>query len=143
MDDIAYGQLLGTKSTEAKVYQLMEASIIVAEEFGALLRAEKINEDYVYGESESDTYNTLIGITLDIEKQNTDENPIYIEDIRIMAEEMILKEYGKKKEYEVTRNYYKTVTVEANTPEEAMKIANEKDLFAAVALNAGEDIVDG
>lgn len=142
MDDIAYGQLLGTKTTEAKVYQLMEASMIVAEEFGALFRDEKINEDYIYSESESDTYDTLIGITLDIEKQNTDENPIYIEDIREMAEEMILKEYGKKKEYTVTRNYYKTVIVEANTPEEAMKIANEKDLFAAATLDAGEDIVD-
>ena len=143
MNDIAYGQLLGTKTTEAKVYQLMETSIIVAGEFGALLRNNELNEDYIDEECDTDTYSNLIDIALEIEKQNTDENPIYIDDIRGMAEEMILKEYGKKKKYEVTRNYYKTVTVEANTPEEAMKIANEKDLFATVTLDAGEDIVNG
>lgn len=138
MDDIAYGQLLGTKTTEAKVYQLMEASMIVAEEFGALLRDEKINEDYVYGESESDTYDTLIGITLDIEKQNTDENPIYIEDIREMAEEMILKAYPKKKKYAVTREYFKQVVVEADSIEEAKTMASSQYLFDNATLEPGD-----
>lgn len=138
MDDIAYGQLLGTKTTEAKVYQLMEASMIVAEEFGTLLRDEKINEDYIYGESESNTYDTLIGITLDIEKQNTDENPIYIEDIREMAEEMILKAYPKKKKYAVTREYFKQVVVEADSIEEAKTMASSQYLFDNATLEPGD-----
>lgn len=135
---------LDAQITEAKVYQMMETSLIVSEVFMNLLHnGDKINEDYIYGESESDTYSELIDIALEIERINQTEKVMYYEDIREKAEELILKKYGKKKEYEVTRNYYKTVIVKANTPEEAMKIANEKDLFAAVTLNGGEDSVNG
>ena len=91
-------EVINTRTIEYKVYQMLETAMIVSETFANLNHKEMLNEDYVYGESESDTYDTLIGYALDIEKQNTEDNPLYIEDIREKAEEMILKGYGKKEE---------------------------------------------
>ena len=95
MKNTTISELINTKSVEGKVYQMLETAIIVSETFMNLY-PDKIDEDIVFSESETDTYNTLIGIALEIEKQNIDDNPLYIEDIREKAEEMILKEYGKK-----------------------------------------------
>lgn len=134
-------EVINTKTIEYKVYQMMETAMIVSETFVNLNHKEMLNEDYVYGESESDTYATLIGYALDIEKQNTVNNPLYIEDIREKAEEMILKDYGKPstfKKYSVQRGYFKEVIVEAKSREEAEKIANENHMFDDVTLEPGD-----
>ena len=80
----------------AQVYQMMETAIIVSETFMNLLKGDKLDDDYVYGESESDTYAELIQITTDIERVNLTEKTMYFEDIREMAETKILEKYGKK-----------------------------------------------
>ena len=134
-------EVINIKSIEYKVYQMLETAMIVSDVFVNLNHRDDLDEDIVYGESESDTYSNLIGIALDIEKENTEETPLYMEDIREIATDKILKIYGKKKAYEVTRNYYKTVVVEAENPEEAMRIASEEDLFASVSLCGGEDSI--
>ena len=133
-------EVINTKTIEYKVYQMMETAMIVSEIFANLNHKEMLNEDYVYGESESDTYATLTGYALEIEKQNTEDNPLYIEDIREKAEEMILKDYGKPstKKYSVQRGYFKEVIVEANSREEAEKIANENHMFDDVTLEPGD-----
>ena len=134
-------EVVNTKTITGKVYQMLETALIVSEVFTNLLVQSELDENYVYGESESDTYATLTGYVLDIEKENTEETPLYIEDIREIAEDRILKDYGKKKKYQVSRSYYKTVTVEAENEEEALKIASEKDLFASVSLDVGDDVI--
>lgn len=132
--------VINTKTIEYKVYQMMETAMIVCEIFTNLQHKEMLSEDYVYGESESDTYATLTAYALEIEKQNTEDNPLYVEDIREKAEEMILKDYGKPstKKYSVQRGYFKEVIVEANSREEAAKIANENHMFDDVTLEPGD-----
>ena len=132
--------LINIRTIEGKVYQMLETAIIVSETFANLYHAKELNEDCVYYECESDTYETLIEYVLEIEKQNTEDNPLYIEDIREKAEEMILKDYGKPstKKYSVQRGYFKEVIVEANSREEAAKIANENHMFDNVTLEPGD-----
>jgi hypothetical protein len=133
-------EVINTKTIEYKVYQMMETAMIVSETFANLNHKELLSEDHVYGESESDTYATLTAYALEIEKQNTEDNPLYVEDIREKAEEMILKDYGKPstKKYSVQRGYFKEVIVEANSREEAAKIANENHMFDDVTLELGD-----
>ena len=90
-------ELINTKSIEVKVYQMLETAMLVSETFDNLSHKGELDENWIYSESESDTYATLIGYVLEIEKQNTEDHPLYYEDIREKAEEMILREYGKKK----------------------------------------------
>ena len=85
--------------------RLMETAIIVSEVFQNLLRSKKIDEDFLYSESETDTYASLCMIAENIEDEllemNEDERDRHgIEDIREWAEERILKEYGCKEEHE-------------------------------------------
>lgn len=133
-------EVINTKTIEGKVYQMLETAMIVSEQFQNLYRAKKLDEEYVYGECESNTYANLIDMALEIESQNINETPLYMEDIREKAEEMILKDYGKPstKKYSVQRGYFKEVIVEANSREEAAKIANENHMFDDVTLEPGD-----
>ncbi len=87
--------------------RLMETAIIVSEVFQNLIRSEKLDEDSLYSESETETFASLCSIAEDIEDElsemNEDERDRHgIEDIREWAEERILKEYGCKEEHEAT-----------------------------------------
>ena len=132
---------LDAQTTEAKVYQMMETSLIVSEVFMNLLyNGDEINEDYIYGESESDTYSELVDIALEIERINQTEKEMYVEDIKEKAEELILKKYGKPalRTYTIRRDYWKEVTVEAESYEDAKQKINEGYLFDKACLEPGD-----
>lgn len=83
----------------ATVYSYMETAMIVREVFSNLWEDNKLDDDLYYGESDSDTYATLVDIAVRIEDESqSNEDDYCMEDIREKAESYILKEYGKKVE---------------------------------------------
>ena len=85
---------------DCKLYSYMETAVIV---YGAFRNVLDQIEDAVYSESDCDTYETLIGIAIEIENENQRNGGDYaIEDIREKAEPMILQEYGVKKVVQIS-----------------------------------------
>ncbi len=113
--------------------RLMETAIIVSEVFQSLIRCGKVNDDFLYSESETDTYASLCSIAEDIEdklsEMNEDERDRHgIEDIREWAEERILKEYGNEDTYKIRYiEYYEGFyDVKAKSYDEAVnKLKND------------------
>ena len=89
-----------SKYMNAVLYAYMESAMLVYETFHNLFTDEdKLDDDILYSESDTETYANLIEMAMKIEDKNQQTGgEMCREDIIEMAEPMILEVYGKKKE---------------------------------------------
>lgn len=78
---------------QAMLHKYMETAMVVMEAFQNLY--DKLDKDKIYSETDIDTYDSLYDIAIQIEDYNQRSgDELCIGEIREMAEERILEEYG-------------------------------------------------
>lgn len=118
------------------LYSYMETAIIVREVIDSLYQNGALTEDDLSSQTDTDFLETLVSIAAELEDENQRNGAEYtLEDLREKAEPMIIKAYGKEpKMFTIHRNYWKEVTVEASSYEEAIKQVNNDCLFDTAIL---------
>lgn len=122
------------------LYAYMETAMVVREVANSLYQSGTLTEDDLSSQTDTDFLETLVEIAVELEDENQRNGAEYtLEDLREKAELMIIKAYGKElKRFTIHRNYWKDVTVEASSYEEAIKQVNNDYLFDSATLMPGE-----